>query len=140
MTKADKFKEIFGFEPNINACLTKRNCSMCPAEGYDPQGQNNCSENFWNSKYEAKTEPELKPMERDAIFNAAHKMGQAVQNQEWVRYIKTIMVELRNMPAHAKLIDSDECPDLYYAKDVEELLSEAVKEIVGVPINDIRHI
>ncbi len=48
MTNAEKYKEVFGFEPDIKSCPTD-NCNVCPLAN-----QKYCTENksdWWNSEY-----------------------------------------------------------------------------------------
>ena len=45
MTNAEKYKEVFGFEPNKYGCVAKE-CDSCPLIG------TNCkTHNWWNKEY-----------------------------------------------------------------------------------------
>ena len=46
MTNAEKYKEVFGFEPDTNRCPTT-NCQDCPAE----VEQCICTCAWWDSEY-----------------------------------------------------------------------------------------
>lgn len=53
MTNAEKYKEVFGFEPDIKSCPTD-NCNVCPLAN-----QKYCTENksdWWNSEYKEKAD------------------------------------------------------------------------------------
>ena len=46
MTNAEKYKEVFGFFPDLECCPTK-NCSECPSYAYNP----NCNNSWWLEEY-----------------------------------------------------------------------------------------
>ena len=52
-TNADKFEEVFGFEPITSRCIRKDICAGC--EEYGTQSKN-CMEDWWNEEYKAPTE------------------------------------------------------------------------------------
>lgn len=52
-TNAEKFKEVFGTEPPINACVNNIDCENCEYYG---DGDCNVRNLFWDAEYKGKTE------------------------------------------------------------------------------------
>lgn len=50
MTNAEKYKEVFGFFPDLDCCPTKL-CSLCPAY----ENQPNCESKWWLEEYKEVT-------------------------------------------------------------------------------------
>lgn len=54
MTNAEKYKEIFGFEPDISACPTNK-CINCPRSVVTPGNNCICNDidtpNWWEEDY-----------------------------------------------------------------------------------------
>jgi hypothetical protein len=48
MTNAEKFKEVFGFYPDVDACVMIEPCPCCK---YDDCISPDCANNFWNDEY-----------------------------------------------------------------------------------------
>lgn len=48
MTNAEKYKEVFGFEPEYNNCIANV-CNICPLVGKKCFGTG--VEDWWNSEY-----------------------------------------------------------------------------------------
>lgn len=49
MTNAEKYKEVFGMEPDIDSCPTLV-CDNCPLLSWKPKCDIHCFE-WWNSEY-----------------------------------------------------------------------------------------
>lgn len=51
MTNREKFKEDFGFEPDVSHCpkIGKEKCAVCP---YAEKPFGKCSADWWNSEYQ----------------------------------------------------------------------------------------
>lgn len=51
MTNFEKFVDTFGFAPNMDNCLTRDPCYMCPICDDDMSCTTEHKENWWNSEY-----------------------------------------------------------------------------------------
>lgn len=55
MTNAEKYKEIFGFEPDMSACPTN-NCKNCPRSDIRSICRNTDTLNWWEEDYKENKE------------------------------------------------------------------------------------
>ena len=47
MTNAEKFEEVFGFEPDPNSCVMYTGCFNCKYAD-----RNSCTYDFWDEEYQ----------------------------------------------------------------------------------------
>ena len=52
MTNAEKYEEVFGFEPDLSACPVE-SCTKCPVKDKRLDSIS-CSKIWWNSEYREK--------------------------------------------------------------------------------------
>lgn len=50
MTNAEKFKEVFGFYPDVDSCVMINPCCTCKYEDFNDL-QSDCANKFWNDEY-----------------------------------------------------------------------------------------
>ena len=56
MTNAEKFKEVFGFDVDLDSCLINKDniksCNNCPLDKYSNIIENiDCTHGYWKSDY-----------------------------------------------------------------------------------------
>lgn len=106
MTNAEKFKEDWGFEPNVTHCpkIGRESCMVCPYAG---KCFEECASDWWNSEYQGKPTIPLGEPELSSGFELGYEHGKADNNDKWLEWIEELESEIEGESQVEEIFDED---------------------------------